>query len=343
MSVALEAFMKAGETQTKTAFIGLLLLSCFSVVLYSQNAYAIAYAESAAYFDWSTFTVTGTKTLTNTGTGFIDLDQSFGAGYSTPNNPTQLSPEWHGAKNWGDDTNGHRVNPAGTVYGEGIAKTPISDVHLPNAKNGSGVQTYLGPSVDSTNSNQGVFANVFARADGISYNDIDVEQYGGISKSIRRGEFTLNPSQAGTYTFSIDYYLIQNISVQDYRYDIASAVSSLYILLGTGTNYNPDNMLIDTYRNFDNSLEYDAPPLGYEPYFQTFTAGYDTPGTLSFTVDLAAGTYYFWAEVDNLARAGSKGTESDPPGPVPEPATIFLLGSGLIGAAVSRRRAAKSI
>ena len=292
--------MKIHKTRSKSAMQGFAFVCFFFlIVLYGQNAHALAMAESTAYFDWGTLNISGAGTVSYTG-----QYSTYEAGYTTPNNNNDTSPIFS-PNNW-SDAQRKRENPAGTVYGDAKAEE-----------------------IGGGNTNQGVFGNVFAQSDGISFGDIDVEQYSGSATTTRGGEFTVD--QTGTYTFSLDYSLYQHISVQDYVHDIAITTSSVYFYAGNDalTDYDID---WDTFMGIDDVLEYDAP---WEDYDQT----YNDAGTFTFTMDLVAGNdYFFNTEIYNFARAGSYGLTTPQPGPVPEPATILLLGSGLAGAVLTRRK-----
>jgi hypothetical protein len=52
---------------------------------------------------------------------------------------------------------------------------------------------------------------------------------------------------------------------------------------------------------------------------------------MSITTDYDAGTTYHWPTVDDFYVG-------DPPAPVPEPATVLLLGTGLVGLAAFRKK-----
>lgn len=302
--------MKVPKMLLKVVLRSQVVLLFLAVVLYGQNAFALAISQGQAYYDWNNFSITGSDGLTtsinSTGSGVYDKFSEYKAGYSTPNNYSDISP-WFTTTKWGDASR-RRNNPAGTAAGYSYSQGT------------------------KTNADLYVQSDMELRGDPGSAD----QEYGGLANINRGGYFTVGGTGSGTLTFTIDYHIFQELYVDNLANDYAKINTDL---LFYAYNYGTE---LDNQDTFNNNYEL----TGVDGAVITDTRVFDDSLTFSLFAN-AGDIIYFTANLFNEGAArADNGFEAPippeppiPPDPVPEPATVFLLGSGILGYIAKRRMA----
>ncbi|RJX35481.1 MAG: VPLPA-CTERM sorting domain-containing protein [Desulfurivibrio sp.] len=144
--------------------------------------------------------------------------------------------------------------------------------------------------------------------------------YTADANSRRNGVFLAG--ETNTYTFSIDYSFSQSLAISGSPGSYADALSYIYFTLHEW-NGSAWVLVADPLLSHRNSLV----GGGEGP----FTSSYDTGiQTFSFDQELELGKYYNFT--------GGAYTYSGAENPVPVPAAVWLLGSGLLGMIAIRRK-----
>lgn len=326
------------------------VLLFFAVVLYGQNALAIAIAQSNAYYDWNKFIAD--SLIANSGEISWNKDKNYTttyfAGYGSYNNPAQYSPTKQTSKTggWSEDS--------------GNTARSRTD-NLDSVPGGQG----------SAYSSGGKIAADMWAMDGTGTHGTTggTGAYAGASKVDRSGSFKYIGTD-GTLTFAIDYYLLQKYLVDNVA-DIASAASRFDFTFGPGTSYSglggatyisaeysrvfsgtqtvgevyTTSGNIDEFNssvsgddnNGTNTIESTAPVSAFGNYIR---------GTLTMTINglVNGSTYYLDSTIFSTGYAASNTfympsvpSENDFP-PVPEPCTLALFGAGMAGLGFVRKR-----
>ncbi len=147
--------------------------------------------------------------------------------------------------------------------------------------------------------------------------------------------FGANEDFSGDYWDDLDLTLLQ-------KYDFGEgwANSTSYLYAVSWQSY-PEDLTSGQWSSYDPAIEYFSVKAGNP----NSGGGY----ILYQIEDYILGEWVDWntsglgyKDISHIAWWGTGSTEpEDPNNPVPEPATMFLLGSGLIGAGVLRRKRSK--
>lgn len=187
-----------------------------------------------------------------------------------------------------------------------------------------------------------ITSSTVSALDGATVIDFESQAFGS-STSYTIGDVTF--SNAGTGTLEIADYtyggvygttgreLSTRTSRGSFNIDFDAPVSAFGMNWGAADGYW--NMYV--YDDSNNLLESLFIPAQTSPY-----VGYigSDAGNMSH-IELV-GQYSDWVKIDDFAYVGAGNTVTDPTVSVPQPATLALLGMGLIGMAVGRRRANKA-
>ncbi len=150
------------------------------------------------------------------------------------------------------------------------------------------------------------------------------DQSGWINGNNHRGIMYDLVNLSGNYTISVDYSLLINLSRQDASLENASAGGGFYFYLEDTVN-TPDRRISMGPIYFSQDLNTS----------NTNSLTYTQSGTASFQIALPQlwnGTDY-WLEAHVNQGSSTNSTYVSEGSPVPEPTTMLLLGSGLIGLA----------